>query len=157
MGPALDIPVLERELDQRIAILRRYRKMLELQRQRFQDYLTLLDVREQAVKESAYEKLEDYAVQEQQVIKGILAVQKCIKPLAELYKKVVPEGAPEIDELSRRLKSLHKKVLARNEESRDILKVQADLLKAELNKIQTKGKRSSLYNVPEPRILDIQG
>lgn len=156
MGASLDIPQAERDLDERIAVLRRYRRMLEMQRERLQDYLVLLDTREIAVKEGNYLALEEYTVKEQHVIKGILAVQKCLKPLAEMYQKALPEGSRDIDELTSRLENLRQKVLVRNEESRALLKSHALNLKTELDSLKIPRSTKSVFaQNPEPRLIDV--
>ena len=109
MSDAVDVFALEEELDQRIAVLRRYRRMLELQRERLQEYLALIDTREQAVRAGDVDSLEQYTQAEQGVIKGIMAVQRCLDPLADLYRQAAPEGSPDIDELHVRLKGCGKK------------------------------------------------
>ena len=68
MSTAVDMVAREADLDQRIAILRRYRRMLELQRSHLQEYLALIDTRETAVRTGDVDKLENYTQLEQGVI-----------------------------------------------------------------------------------------
>lgn len=157
MDTGVDIREKEQELDQRIALLRRYRRMMELQRERFQDYLDLLDTREAAIRSNSYESLEDYAVREQQVVKGIMSVQDCLQPLAEMYVRIFPEGSPDIDELVTRLDSLKHKVLARNAESLAFLKAQARKLKDELASVKQKTGPLPVFGAEKPVLVDIQG
>jgi len=132
MADFSDTLVMDEALSQRIAVLRRYRQMLELQRSRLQDYLDLLDTREAAVRRDDFDGLEAYTFLEAQVIKGIMDAQQCLEPLAVMYRQMVPEGSQDIDELQTRLESLRQKVLIRNEESRALLKRQMASLKSEI-------------------------
>lgn len=158
MSTAYDVITLDRELDERIALLRRYRRMLELQRERLQVYMELLDTREAAVKAGDYSGLEEYTAREQQVVKGIVSVQQCIEPLAIMYKSAVPEGSPDVEELRDRLEHLRQKVLERNEESRAILKTHAEELRTQIAGLSFPPRPKSPFSGSEgARMIDIQG
>lgn len=158
MGDAVDFMALEDGLDQRIAVLRRYRRMLELQRERLQDYLALIDTRERAVRAGDVDSLEQYTQAEQGVIKGIMAVQRCLEPLADMYRQAAPEGSPDIDELHERLEGLRRKILARNEESLGLLKGQMDQIRTEITGLRVPGAKRSVYAaVAEPQLLNVLG
>lgn len=132
------VPGTEAELDRTIAILRRYRKLMESQRQGLQEYLGLLDARDRAVAEGRLEFLEEYARREQQVIQGIVSLQKCLEPLAEMYVRAVPGGSPDMDELAEGLERLRCKALARNGESLTMLRGHADRLRKELDGLRAR-------------------
>ena len=158
MSDAVDIFALDEALDQRIAILRRYRRMLELQRERLQDYLSLIDTREEAVRNGDVDRLGAYAQSEQDVVKGIMAVQKCLEPLAALYRKAAPEGSPDIDELHGRLEHLRGTILARNEESMGLLKGHMEQLRQEIKSLKLPQDRRSVYAAAaEPQLLNVVG
>ena len=158
MSDAVDIFAVEESLDQRIAVLRRYRRMLELQRERLQDYLVLIDTRENAVKAGDVDSLEQYTQAEQGVIKGIMAVQRCLEPLADLYRQAAPEGSPDIDELHVRLEGLRQKIIDRNEESMGLLKGQMDQLRLEINTIRVPRTMRSVYaQAAAPQLLNVMG
>lgn len=149
---------LDAELSERIAVLRRYRQMLELQRSRLQDYLNLLDTREAALKRSDFDGLETYTLLEQQVIKGIMDVQHCIDPLADMYIRLIPEGSQDIDELQLRLENLRQKVMLRNAEGRAILKQHMSALKTEIDSLRIPYNASSVYvRAAAPQMVDIKG
>ena len=158
MSAAVDVIAMERELDERIALLRRYRRMLELQRQRLQAYMELLDTREKVIASGDYSGLEEYTAREQQVVKGIIAVQQCIEPLAVMYKNAMPEGSQDVDELRERLEHLRLKVLDRNQESREILKHHLEELRTQIADLNIPKMPNSPYaNSEPPRMIDIQG
>jgi len=123
-------------LDQRIAVLQRYRRMLELQRDRLGQYLQVIDARELAVASGDFDGLEEYSCQEQEAVRGLLAVQDCLAPLQKMYQSLIPGGAPEIADLEQRLERLRQEILKRNAESRNLLRAHADALKLELGKIR---------------------
>lgn len=158
MGDYGDSLVLDGEVAQRVAVLRRYRELLELQRGRLQDYLELLDTREAAVKRGDFDGLEQYTQMEQRVIKGIMEAQRCVEPLAELYRAAVPEGSRDIDELRQRLEGLRQKVLARNEEGRRLLQGHMAVLRAEIDSLRLPPDTRSVYARPAaPSLVDIEG
>ena len=149
---------LDAELSERIAVLRRYRRMLELQRSRLQDYLDLLDTREASVKRGDFDGLETYTLLEQQVIKGIMDVQACIEPLADMYIRMMPEGSQDIEELKSRLESLRQKVLIRNAEGRAILKQHMSKLKTEIDGLRIPQSTASVYvRSAVPQMVDLKG
>ncbi len=158
MSDAVNIFQIEEELDQRIAVLRRYRRMLELQRDRLQDYLSLIDNREQAVQAGDVDRLAEYTQAEQGVVKGIMAIQKCLEPLAEMYRRAAPEGSPDIDELQGRLEGLRHRILARNEESMGMLKGQMDQLRHEITSLRIPRHAKSVFaRSTEPQLLNVVG
>lgn len=133
------------DLDGRVAVIRRYRRLLELQKDRLDAYLRVIDHREAALAEGSFDNMETYTELEQDAIRGIMTVQRCIEPLKILYLELHPRGSEEIIALEARLERLRQEVIARNEASRLALRTQADVLKAELAKLRTRKQPASLF------------
>ena len=136
MNNAFDYDKAMADIDQRIAVLRRYRHMLESQRKDLVSYLNVIDVRDHAVRDGDMEVLEACTVQEQNLVDSLLTLQQCVEPLRLLFQRVQPEGAPEIIELETRLTRLRDEILRRNDESTALLKAHAADLKLEISKLR---------------------
>ena len=133
------------EIDQRVAVLRRYRSMLDLQKEKLSSYLHVVDSREAALAQGTFDDFETYTVLEQEAVKGIQTVQRCLAPLKLLYLELHPEGSPDIASMEDRLERLRQEVLRRNEESRMALKTYAASLKLEISKLRSTTVPQSLF------------
>lgn len=143
-------PVSATELDEatiqeRINLLKRLRKMLELQREKFRAYLEVLDRQEDSINTGNTEALEQQAVMEQQVIREILAVQKVIAPLDEMYVKAYPKRKQEITNLQNSLTSLQEQVLLHNKRNRELLSTRRDELKKKIDALRIPKGNKSIY------------
>jgi len=158
MADVLDLYEFDEQLTKRITVLRRYRRMLELQRDRLQGYLHLIDQREDAIHLGDVNRLETYTQQEQQVLKGVMAVQRCLEPLAVMYRDAEPEGSPDIDELHDRLEALRLKILARNAESRSVLKMHMENLRQEISHLKIPRAPVAVFaNAAMPQLVNVVG
>ena len=75
------------EIDERVAILKRYKKLLEQQRSKFQEYLKVLENQQNSIVSENPENLFEHTVLEEQIIKNIESLQKVIVPMNELYRQ----------------------------------------------------------------------
>lgn len=145
MADSFDYGAAMEDLDQRVAVLRRYRRMLDLQKERLSSYLEVVDSREAALNSGAFEDFETYTVLEQEAVKGIQTVQRCLEPLKQLYLELHPEGSPDIAQLEDRLERLRLEVLRRNEQSRSALKTYAATLRTEITKLRARQAPVSIF------------
>lgn len=145
MAETFDYGAAMEDLDQRVAVLRRYRKMLDLQKDKLSSYLEVVDSREAALQSGTFEDFETYTVLEQEAVKGIQTVQRCLEPLKQLYLELHPEGSPDIANLEARLERLRQEVLIRNEESRSALRTYAGSLRMELAKLRANKAPVSIF------------
>lgn len=77
----------QEELNERIALLKKFRSLLLQQRKKFQEYLTVLEKQETSIESENSEKLLAHTELEQQVVSNIMNLQKVIVPMSELYKE----------------------------------------------------------------------
>ena len=139
----------DEELAERVAILRRFRSLLEQQRKKFQDYLTVLEKQETSIEEEDTAALVAHTELEQQVAMGIASLQKVIAPMSEMYKSVGnisqnEQGA--VSSIQEELNSLQKKVLEQNEKNRELLRIHLVRIKSQLDQFRNPYKnRSSVY------------
>ena len=80
----------QQELDERVALLRKFRSLLEQQRNKFREYLTVLEKQENSITSENPETLIAHTELEQQVVKNIANLQKVIVPMSKMYKASVP-------------------------------------------------------------------
>ena len=81
------------ELAERVAILRKFRSLLEQQRKKFQEYLAVLEKQEHSIEEEDTEALVAHAELEQAIAGSLSNLQKVIVPFSEMYKS----GASSLD------------------------------------------------------------
>ena len=116
----------ENELNERILILRKFRGLLEMQRQKFRDYLAVLEKQQDSINAENAEIIAAHTELEQQVVKGIINLQKVIVPMSEMYKNsaqgTVPEEEKHVKAIQEDLNRLQEKVLAQNEKNRELLR-----------------------------------
>ncbi len=116
----------DEELNERVAILRRFRILLEQQRSKFQEYLNVLEKQEGAISKEDTNAIISHAELEQQVVAGIKNLQKVIVPMSEIYKSsaqnVTSENDKSVESIQNELEKLQDKVLAQNQKNRELLK-----------------------------------
>lgn len=116
----------DEELNERVAILRRFRILLEQQRSKFQEYLNVLEKQEGAISKEDTNAIISHAELEQQVVAGIKNLQKVIVPISEMYKSsaqnVDSENENSVESIQNELEKLQDKVLAQNQKNRELLK-----------------------------------
>ncbi|MBQ0002363.1 MAG: flagellar biosynthesis protein FlgN [Treponema sp.] len=113
----------QEELNERIALLRKFKMVLMQQREKFQQYLAVLEKQETSIETENSENLLSHTELEQQVVANIMNLQKVIVPMSKLYKErgVNIEDAS-IKAIQNDLADLQKQVLAQNEKNRQLLK-----------------------------------
>ena len=149
--------ITQEELNERVAILRRFRSLLEEQRGKFREYLTVLEKQQDSITSENPENLLAHTELEQQVVKNIANLQKVIVPMAKMYH--AGNGAAgtaasaaedaEITKLQNDLSDLQDRVLKQNAINRDLLRVHIEQLKTQIAGFKNpyKNNRSVYANV----------
>ncbi len=140
------------ELDERVAILKRFRKLLEQQRSKFQEYLMVLESQEGKITEENTDSIMAHTELENQIVKNLASLQKVIVPMQGMYNAIMP-GVPvadnaRVEQLQLDLANLQKQVLAQNERNRSLLQSQMNRIKNQLggmNLMNPYRGRSSVY------------
>ncbi|MCI1209181.1 MAG: flagellar protein FlgN [Treponema sp.] len=120
--------ITQKELDERIAILRKFRHLLEQQRDKFREYLTVLEKQQSSIVSEDAEALVAHTELEQQVVKNILQLQKVIVPMDTIYHTVngnaaaVTDDSKAVPALQADLEDLEKQVLEQNRKNRALLR-----------------------------------
>ncbi|MBP3709836.1 MAG: flagellar biosynthesis protein FlgN [Treponema sp.] len=130
----------KQELDERIAILKRFRTLLMQQREKFREYLTVLEKQQDSIASENTEALLAHTELEQQVVKSIASMQKVIVPMAEMYthvqQSVSPQEAATVESVQKELTSIQAKVLAQNEKNRNLLRVHIAQIQQQMKQLR---------------------
>lgn len=140
--------ITQEELNERVAILRRFKNLLEEQRGKFREYLTVLEKQQDSITSENPESLLAHTELEQQVVKNIANLQKVIVPMSKMYKANAGNDAS-IQKIQNELSDLQDKVLKQNAINRDLLKVHIEQLRAQIAGFKNpyKANRSVYANV----------
>lgn len=145
----------QEQIDDRVAILTRFREALLRQREKFRHYLELIE-REDDACSSESERLEFHVQMEHSIVSEIAAFQRSIEPLERMYREVDPEGAREIPDLRKALDRTRDEVLRRNEKNRVLLRQHLEELRSEIANLRVVQRTRSLFATPEPELVDLR-
>ncbi len=144
--PAGNVPDRD-EIDERVAILRRLRRLLEDQRAKFREYLTVLEKQQEDIRSDDTDAMASHAELEQHIISNIYTLQKVIDPMEAMYHSVYPSAGENIPRLKAELSVLQRQVLAQNEKNRELLKSHMTELRRQISTLKNPyAKRSGIYS-----------
>ena len=111
------------EIAERVAVLKRFRTLLEQQRLKFREYLTVLEKQEKSISDDNTDAILQHTELEESIIAEIFTIQKVIDPLEYMYANICtnPEGS-DIPHLKTDLDNLQQRVLEQNQKNRELLK-----------------------------------
>lgn len=153
----------EKELNERVAILRRFRTLLEAQRQKFKDYLDVLEKQENYIEHDNTEALAAHAELEQEIVKGISNLQKVIVPMSEMYDStrgaIRDSDRKSVETIQKDLSRLQGKVLEQNEKNRELLRTHLIQLRTQIDGLKNPYRNvSSVYakKVAQGHLVTVQ-
>ncbi len=137
----------EEQVAERVSILKRFKKLLDEQRAKFRDYLSVLEKQEKMISSGDVDAIVRHTELEQGIISEIYTIQKVIDPLESMYRTTHPDQRDaEIPRLKTDLEKLRKDVLVQNEKNRELLKSHMQLLRQKVLSIKNPyANRSSVY------------
>ena len=146
--------ITQQELDERVALLRKFRSLLEQQRNKFQEYLNVLEKQQDSITSQNTENLIAHTELEQQVVRNIASLQKVIVPMQKMYKAAVPMAhtaeESSIAEIQQELNTLQDKVLKQNQINRDLLRVHIETIRNQIQNFKNPYKNvRSVYSQPQ--------
>ena len=112
----------ETEIEERTAILRRLRQLLEQQRAKFREYLEVLEKQETSIRDENVSALTAQAELEQQIVFNISNLQRVIKPMEDFYRSVYHGEEEYIPKIQADLTHIQEQVLEQNRKNRELLK-----------------------------------
>ena len=130
--------ITQEELNERVALLHRFRSLLEEQRGKFREYLNVLEKQQDSITSENPESLLAHTELEQQVVKNIANLQKVIVPMSKLYKTKSANATSaaedaDIIKIQNELSDLQNKVLKQNAINRDLLRVHIEQLRSQIS------------------------
>jgi len=160
----MNVAISQAELDQRVAILRRFKGLLEQQRERFQKYLALLENQEAVIGSGSGEEILAHVELEEQIVADIFSMQRVINPLEDMYRKAIPQSFAddEIPELKTSLQDMKIRVQAQSAKNRELLSARMSEIRTEMDVLKdspfAKSVRRSAYgNVVTASLVDVKG
>ncbi len=146
----------DKELKERVNILKKLRETLLKQREKFRNYLEVLDHEERAIAEGDLNSLEAHVAIEKSIVNEITNFQKVIEPLDEMYKRFFPESDDSIPKLKASLERMKTKVIERNKKNQLLLKEKMELVRSEIKSLRMNVRVTSPYaNIGSPTFIDI--
>ncbi|MFP4300880.1 MAG: flagellar export chaperone FlgN [Spirochaetaceae bacterium] len=141
---------------ERVALLNRLREQLVAQREKFEEYLIVLEQQEEAISEGDSEGLARYVEMETRIIGEIEATQRVVAPLSAVYREVTAEPDPEIVDLTESLGRLHKEASQRNRRNQELLRGGIETLRQEIAAVRNFQKPRNVYSSRDTAtVLDI--
>ena len=137
----------QEEISERVAILKRFRTLLEQQRNKFREYLKVLELQENKIETEDTDAILAHSQLETEIVKGIGSLQKVIVPMQELCTKTNaafynPKDAVPIESIQKDLNNLQKQVLEQNEKNRILLKEHMCVLKQQISNFKNPYKNT---------------
>jgi len=125
------------ELTQRMAVVKRYRELLEQQRGRFRIYLSVLDKQQAAIGTGSADEITAYTELEEQIIEEIFSIQKVIDPLEIMYNAAGPYLPDnDVSALKAALDELKIRAAAISGQNRNLLSVRMTDTNSEIQKLK---------------------
>ncbi|MCR5607289.1 MAG: flagellar biosynthesis protein FlgN [Treponema sp.] len=139
------------ELDERIAILKRFKAILEEQRTKFQEYLRVLEKQHSKIETGDSESALIHSRMEENIVRSINTLQKVAIPLESLYNNFsntdIASKTP-IQALKTELNLLKSKVIEQNSINQTLLKKNIQEVKEQIADTETHNpykKARSIY------------
>jgi DNA repair exonuclease SbcCD ATPase subunit len=158
------------ELSQRIAALKRFREMLQAQRDRFREYLAVLDKEQDVIARGDTEALLSYVELEEHIVKDIFNIQKVIDPLERLCRDLAAPGGgakgaqaeegTELGGLKAAVEQLKDEAAANAARNRELLSRRMAEIRAEIKDLRGNpyAARQSVYaDSGRPLMIDLEG
>lgn len=137
----------QEQLDERVAILKKFRALLEEQRQKFREYLFSLECQENCIAQNQTDALIAHTELEQEVVANIASLQKVIVPMSQLYHargvaNISEAENASVQKLQNELSQLQEKVLLQNQKNRQLLRMSIDLVREKIAEIKNNPARA---------------
>lgn len=154
------IEITEEELAHRVGILKRFRELLLEQRNRFQEYLVVLDKQKDVIETGNTDALISHVELEEKIVSDIFAIQKVIDPLEDLYRASYPERETEVPKLKAALEELKNEAVQRSKRNQKLLSERMEQMRSEIKTLRNNpfAARRSVYDTSgAASLVDIKG
>ena len=127
------------ELQMRVCVLKRFKSLLQEQRDKFSEYLYVLEKQELSIVQNNIEAVMQHTELENNIIKNILNIQKVIEPIEKIYYLSNPEDKGVL-QLKNELVRLQESVQKQNEKNRLILDEKMVTVRNEISNFPLRNK-----------------
>lgn len=143
--PVLDqsISFTSSETAHRIAVIRRLKSLLEEQRDKFGEYLELLERESQAISRRDTAALMGQVEHERRVVQAIVSFNRIIGPIQEVYLSLYPERNNDIESLKAAVDRMRDDVVKKNEANRVLLRARMNELKDRVESLKSPIRRAA--------------
>jgi hypothetical protein len=154
-----------KELERRVAVLKRFRELLSQQRDRFRQYLDVLDKQKGVIEGGNADDLIAHVELEEKIVTDIFAIQKVIDPLEEMYQttfspaQTVSTEEQEVPGLKAALEELKAEAVIRSQRNRGLLAKRMEQLRLEMKTLRAKpyAIHRSAFSGESASLVDIRG
>ncbi len=148
----------QKEIDERVAVLKRFKKLLKEQRNKFNEYLVVLETQQRSISEENIDAIVEHTELEQEIIGDIFTIQKVIDPIEKMYKFSQPQkDDSDVLQLKNDLDNLQVQVLDQNKKNRELLQSRMTNLRQEIVSLNPKFayKPKNSYSEASSSLVDI--
>jgi hypothetical protein len=165
------------EVRRRVAVLKRFRELLRQQRDRFAEYLEVLDKQKNVIENGSADELIAHVELEEKIVSDIFSIQKVIDPLENMYQALLPlkettgripfsvsASSASIEEkevpgLKSALEELKAEAVVRSERNKELLAKRMEELRLEMKSLRANPYvlRRSVYSGETASLVDIKG
>jgi hypothetical protein len=168
------------EVRRRVAVLKRFRELLRQQRDRFAEYLEVLDKQKNVIESGSADELIAHVELEEKIVSDIFSIQKVIDPLENMYQALLPSKETkgrvpfsasvssvssvsieekEVPGLKSVLEELKAEAVVRSERNKGLLAKRMEELRLEMKSQRANpyALRRSVYSRETASLVDIKG
>ncbi|MDR2211605.1 MAG: flagellar biosynthesis protein FlgN [Spirochaetaceae bacterium] len=159
------------EVERRVAILKRFRELLSQQRDRFRQYLDVLDKQKNVIEQGNADDLIAHVELEEKIVGDIFAIQKVIDPLEDMYRRIFSPARPmedtgtlpreihEVPTLKAALEELKAEAVIRSGRNRELLAKRLEEIRTEMKTLRANpyAIHRSAYSGETASLVDIKG
>ena len=141
-------PLTDSELAERVAVLKRFRSLLQQQRAQFYEYLSVLEKQEHSITAEESEAIVAHTKLGESIVANIFTIQKVIDPLEYMYQNLADSTAIDatIPKLKTELADLQQQVLIQNKKNSTLLESHVSGLRRQISELkQPYAKKESIY------------
>ena len=154
------------ELNQRVAVIKRFKELLKAQRDRFSAYLDALEKQKDVIERGTADDLLRHVDLEERIVADIFSIQKVIDPLEKMYqsarqeapiKKGKQQGGDEVSGLKEALDGLKVEAVVRSERNKELLSKRMAEIRSEIKSLRRNPYRNRNDNNAASGHIDIRG
>ena len=153
----------ETELAQRIAVIKRFKELLNQQRERFYNFISVLENQEKLISDGNSEGNLAHIELEEQIISEIFSIQKVIDPMEAIYRTVTSQlNHDDVDDdvtaLKHSLEDLKTKAAVQSSRNKELLSSRMSEIRCEINTLKSISPLKYNYqNFNSALLVDIEG